>query len=244
LILGQGYMGVTAAAELEVIGIFEHPMSMMNKRFLYVNLNTARDIFYMDGRLTSVDLVLDDYHDLDLTIDRYVSVLDTSVYDVRSWKSMNKVLLQQIESDNFFGLIIIGILYLVIGFGIFGTVLMMVMERRREFSVMMALGLRPGRLIRIVLTETVLMGIVGALIGLALSFPVIYYFHLNPIPITGANAEIYREFNLDPVLAVAIKPVSLFWQFFTVLILSIAAAVGPVNSIRKFNFVSIIRGRE
>ena len=53
---------------------------------------------------------------------------------------MNKVILQQIESDNFFGLIIIAILYLVIGFGIFGTVLMMVMERRREFSVMLALA--------------------------------------------------------------------------------------------------------
>jgi ABC-type lipoprotein release transport system permease subunit len=244
VVLGQGYMGITAADELEVIGIFDHPMSMINKRFIYVNLNTAKELFYMDGRLTSVDLVLDDYHNLDDAILKYVSALDTSVYDVRSWKSMNKVLLQQIESDNFFGIIIIGILYLVIGFGIFGTVLMMVMERRREFSVMMALGLRPGRLIRIVLIETVMMGAIGALIGLALSFPVLYYFHLNPIPITGANAEIYREFNLDPILEVAIKPASLIWQFFIVLILSIVAAVGPVKSISKFNFVSIIRGRE
>ena len=174
----------------------------------------------------------------------FTSVLDTSVYDVRSWKSMNKVLLQQIESDNFFGIIMIAILYLVIGFGIFGTVLMMVMERRREFSVMMALGLRTRRLVRIVLTETVFMGMIGALIGLALSFPVIYYFHLNPIPITGESAQMYREFNLEPVLEVAIKPVSLFWQFLIVLILSIVAAIGPVNSISKFNFVSIIRGRE
>ncbi|RLD20646.1 MAG: ABC transporter permease [Bacteroidetes bacterium] len=244
VVLGQGYMGMTAAAELEVTGIFDHPMSMIDKRFIYVNLNTARDLFFMEGRLTSVDLVLKDYNDLDVTMDKYISALDTTVYDVRSWKSMNKVLLQQIESDNFFGIIIIGILYLVIGFGIFGTVLMMVMERKREFSVMMALGLRPGRLVRIVLAETIMMGMIGALIGLALSFPVIYYFHLNPIPITGENAEFYREFNLEPILEVAIKPVSLFWQFLIVLILSIVAAIGPVNSISKFNFVSIIRGRE
>jgi len=244
VVLGQGYMGMTAAAELKVIGLYEHPMSMIDKRFIYVNLNTARELFYMDGRLTSVDLVLEDYHDLDMTMNTFTSALDTSVYDVRSWKSMNKVLLQQIESDNFFGLIMIGILYLVIGFGIFGTVLMMVMERRREFSVMMALGLRARRLVGIVLTETIIMGIIGALIGLALSFPVIYYFHLNPIPITGESAQMYREFNLEPVLEVAIKPVSLFWQFLIILILSVMAALGPVNSISKFNFVSIIRGRE
>lgn len=244
VLLGQGYMGMTAAAELEVTGIFDHPMSMIDKRFVYINLKTARELFFMEGRLTSCDLILEDYDDLDVTMDRYISVIDTSVYDVRSWKSMNKVLLQQIESDNFFGIIIIGILYLVIGFGIFGTVLMMVMERKREFSVMMALGLRPARLVRIVLAETVMMGMIGALIGLVLSFPVIYYFHLNPIPITGENAQFYRDFNLEPILEVAIKPVSLVWQFLIVLILSIVAAVGPVSSISKFNFVSIIRGRE
>ncbi len=244
VVLGQGYMGMTAAAELEVVGLYHHPMAMIDKRFIYTNLNTASELFYMDGRLTSVDLVLDDYHDLDLAMTKYVDALDTTVYDIRSWKSMNKVLLQQIESDNFFGKIIIGILYLVIGFGIFGTVLMMVMERRREFSVMMALGLRSSKLVRIVLAETIMMGIIGALIGLALSFPLIYYFHLNPIPLTGDNAEIYREFNLEPILEVAIKPLSLLRQFVIVLILSIVAAIGPVNSIGNFNFVSIIRGRE
>lgn len=243
VVLGQGYMGMTAAAEFEVIGLFEHPMSMIDKRFMYISLRSARELFFMEGRLTSVDLVLDDYHDLDVSMAKYVNAIDTSVYDVRSWKTMNKVLLQQIESDNFFGRIIIGILYLVIGFGIFGTVLMMIMERRREFAVMMALGLRPAKLVRIVLAETIMMGMIGAVIGLALSFPVIYYFHLNPIPITGENAEIYREFNLDPILEVAIKPVSLLWQFVIVLILSIVAAIGPIQSIRKFNFVSIIRGR-
>ena len=50
--------------------------------------------------------------------------------------------------------------------------------------------------------------------------------------------------NRDPVLEVAIKPLNLLWQFFIVLILSIASAIGPVSSIGRFNFVSIIRGRE
>lgn len=243
VLLGQGFMGMTAAAELEIVGIFNHPMDMVDKRFAYMNLNTASDLFYMDGRLTSVDLVLDDYHYLDESIHRYVSALDTTIYDLRPWQTMNKVVLQQIEADNFFGLIIVGILYLVIGFGVFGTVLMMILERRREFAVMMALGLGSKRLVNIVLVETIYMGIIGALIGLALSFPLLYYFHLNPIPITGENADIYREFNMEPVLEVAIKPLSLIAQFIIVMFLSFIAAIGPVVSISKFDFVSIIRGR-
>ena len=244
VLLGQGYMGMTAAAALEVEGVFEHPMSQIEKRVIYMNLGTAEEMFFMHSRLTQVGIVLDDYTNLKRVEKRYTAVLDTTVYDVRSWQSMNKVLLQQIESDNFFGVIIIGVLYLVIGFGIFGTVLMMVMERRREFSVMMALGLRPRKLVRIVMLETLMMGSIGAIIGLILSFPMIYYFHLNPIPITGESADLYREFNIEPVLEVAIKPLMLFGQFAIVFILSILAAVFPVNSISRFNFVSIIRGRQ
>ena len=244
VMLGQGYMGITAAAELEITGIYEHPMQQIEKRMVYLTLETASDIFFMHGRLTSVPIVLEDYHDLDVAVQHYSAVLDTSVYVIKPWQEMNKVILQQIESDNFFGLIIIGILYLVIGFGIFGTVLMMVMERRREFSVMMALGLRPRRLVTVVMLETIFMGCIGAVVGLALSVPVIYYFHLNPIPITGESAEMYREFNIEPVLEVAVNVGSLFAQFGIVFLLSMLAAVFPVNSIAKFNFVSIIRGRQ
>lgn len=244
VILGQGYMGMTAAAELEVIGIFEHPMEQVEKRIAFVSIETAEEVFFMTDRATSLSIVLNDYQQLDISSARYTAVLDTARYEVKPWQEMNEVLLQQIESDSFFGKIIIGILYLVIGFGIFGTVLMMIMERRREFSVMMALGMRSSRLVRIVLIETIMIGVIGALIGLILSFPVIYYFHLNPIPITGDSADIYREFNMEPVLEVAIQPVSLVWQFIIVLALSIAAAVFPVGSISRFNFVSIIRGRQ
>ena len=244
VLLGQGYMGMTAAAELEITGLFDHPMEQLEKRMTFISLATAREVFFMAGRLTSVAVVLNDYEDLDKALARYAGVIDTSVYELKPWQEMNRVILQQIESDNFFGVIIIGILYLVIGFGIFGTVLMMVMERRREFSVMMALGLRPLRLTRIVLIETIMMGCIGALIGLVLSFPVIYYFHVNPIPITGESAEMYREFNIEPVIEVAVKTWSLVSQFAIVLVLSIVAALFPVWSISKFNFVSIIRGRQ
>jgi ABC-type lipoprotein release transport system permease subunit len=244
VILGQGYMGMTAAAELEITGLFQHPMEQVEKRIAFVHIETAEEVFFMNQRATTVSIVLNDYTDLEVSSARYMASLDTSRYEVKPWQEMNEVLLQQIESDNFFGKIIIGILYLVIGFGIFGTVLMMVMERRREFSVMMALGMRASKLVRIVLIETIMIGVIGAVIGLVLSFPVIYYFHMNPIPITGESADIYREFNMEPVLEVAIQPVSLVWQFAIVLLLSVGAAVFPVNSISRFNFVSIIRGRQ
>ena len=56
-------------------------------------------------------------------------------YEVMTWQEMNREMVQSIEADNVGGIIMLGILYIVIGFGVFGTIMMMTMERRKEFAV-------------------------------------------------------------------------------------------------------------
>ena len=59
---------------------------------------------------------------------------------------MNKLMINQMDADSKSGMIMIIILYLVIAFGIFGTVLMMTAERRREFGVLVAIGMQKSKL--------------------------------------------------------------------------------------------------
>ena len=63
------------------------------------------------------------------------------------------------------GVILLAILYLVIAFGIFGTVMMMSMERRREFGVMVAVGMQKRKLTLLVILETCMIGFLGLLIS-------------------------------------------------------------------------------
>ncbi len=244
VILGQGYMGVTAAGKYPVKGIFDHPMAEFNKRMSFLSLPAAQYLFFMDNRLTNLNVVLHDPDQLELMMDKYTTQIDTTVLTTRSWKLMNEELIQGMESDNFFGQIMIGILYMVIGFGLFGTILMMTMERKKEFSIMIAIGMKRTKLLSQVILESIMIAVIGAVIGLILSFPVVYFYHINPIEITGENAKIYLEMGMEPVLQISLKPGYMVVQFMIVFVLSLFASLLPLYNIMRFNIVDIIRGKQ
>ncbi|GJM29813.1 MAG: transporter [Cyclobacteriaceae bacterium] len=244
VLLGQGYMGITAAGTYPVKGIYDHPMADFNRRLVYLPLAAAQYLFFMDGRVSTVNLVLNDTDDIPGETAFYHSKIDTSSMEVRNWESMNQDMLSAIKSDNFFGKIMIGVLYMVIGFGIFGTILMMTMERKREFSIMMAIGMQDYKLITQVVLESIFIAAIGAIVGLVISFPVVYFYSLHPIPITGESAQMYRDLNMEPILSISTNPGYMLAQFGIVLIISIIASIFPLYNIRKFNIVDIIRGRQ
>ncbi|MEO9964652.1 MAG: FtsX-like permease family protein [Reichenbachiella sp.] len=244
VLLGQGYMGVTAAGKYPIKGIYDHPMAEFNKRLVFLPLSTAQYLFFMDGRLTNINLVLKDNETVEATQNYYRSKMDTTWLEARGWRLMNKEILSGIESDNFFGKIMIGILYMVIGFGLFGTILMMTMERKKEFSIMIAIGMKRTRLLIQVILESIMIAGIGALAGLIISFPVVYFYYLNPIPVPEESAEMYRQLNMEPFLQISIKPGYMVLQFAIVLGVSILASVIPLYNIMKFNIVDIIRGRQ
>jgi len=244
VLLGQGYQGITAAGLYPIPGIFSHPLGELNKRVVYVTIPLAEELFFMYDRLTQQAIVLKDFEDQDLIVREIVQNLDTNLYEMKDWKVMNKEILQGIESDNFFGVIMISILYMVIGFGIFGTILMMTMERRKEFSVMIAIGMKRTKLLSVIVIEAIYMAIIGSLIGLILAFPLVLFYHINPIEFTGETAELYYQMNMEPILQVSIKPDYMFDQFLIVLVISLIASILPLNSILKLDIVKVIRGRQ
>ena len=108
------------------------------------------------------------------------------------WKEMNPELVQQIQSDQAGGYIMLGMLYLIVGFGVLGTLIMMTTERRKEFGVMIAVGMQKKKLGLILTIEMLLMGVVGAASGILGSIPVIGYLVKNPIRFTGEYAEMFE----------------------------------------------------
>jgi len=244
VLLGQGYMGMTAAGIYPVKGIYDHPMAEFNRRMVLMPLAAAQYLFFLEGRVSTVNLVLNDADDIPLKTEFYRSKIDTATTEVRNWESMNRDMLSAIESDNFFGRIMIGILYMVIGFGIFGTILMMTMERKREFSIMMAIGMQDYKVITQVILESLFIATIGAIVGLIISFPIVYFYSLNPIPVPEESAQLYRDLNMEPVLSISSEPGYMVAQFGIVLIISLIASIFPLYNIMKFNIVDIIRGRQ
>jgi ABC-type antimicrobial peptide transport system permease subunit len=137
----------------------------------------------------------------------------------------------------------LGILYMVVGFGILGTILMSTAERRKEFGIMVAVGMHRFKLGIIVVIETMIISLIGILAGVAVSFPVILYFFLNPIPLNGDAAEAMLEYNMDPVMPFLLESGFFLNQALVVLIITMLTLIYPISVISRFKVISAIKGR-
>lgn len=147
---------------------------------------------------------------------------------------MNKTLVQEIKGDNAGGIIMLAILYIVVAFGVFGTILMMTMERRKEFAVMIAIGMHRAKLTMIIIFETIFIGLLGIASGSVLILPVIYYLNGHPIRITGKAAQGYQQFGIEPLLPTALDPSIFLNQGVTVLVIAMVSVIYPLWYINRF----------
>ncbi|MCD4735010.1 MAG: FtsX-like permease family protein [Bacteroidales bacterium] len=130
---------------------------------------------------------------------------------------------------------------MVIGFGIWGTIIMLMAERKRELGIMVAVGVRKIRLIWIVAIESFFIGLLGILSGSIVSFPLVYYFFKNPIYVTGKIAETYAEMGFEPVIKFGLQPDIFISPAITVFILFAIITIYPVWFIYKLQTANALR---
>jgi ABC-type lipoprotein release transport system permease subunit len=240
-LISQGYHGVTAAGIFPVRGIISFPSPVMNNKLLYMDLQAAQEFYGAPDRLTSISVMLHDTRRLEKDM---IAIREKtgSRYEIMSWKEMNRELVQSIESDNISGMFMLGILYLVVGFGIFGTLLMMTVERKRELGIMVAVGMQRLKLALILFIETVYIGLTGIVAGTALAMPVLLILHHNPIKLTGEAARAMMEFNADPVLPFSLDPQLFCRQGLVILAITLISSLYPTLLVLRFNILKAIRG--
>ncbi len=242
VIVGQGYQGVTAAEQLPVAGIVRFPFPKLNNAAIYLSLSAAQKLFNAPERVTGIALMIDDEKEIDDIQTALAASIDSSLV-VMTWEEMSPEIVQVIEADVASEAIIMAILYLVIGFGVFGTVMMMTIERTREFGLLVALGMKRGRLLIVTTIEALMVSMLGAAAGLAAAFPLLMYFYHNPIRVSGEMAEVYITYGLEPIIAVSVDAMVFGSQAIAVLLLAIVASLYPLLFIRKLRPVSALQGR-
>ncbi len=159
-----------------------------------------------------------------------------------TWEKLSPELVQSIQIDNAQGIIMLAILYLVIAFGIFGTIMMMTAERVKEFGILISVGMKKSRLYLVTILETLFISFIGVIAGAIISLPILIYFAANPIPLTGEMADAIVAWGFEPILPFAIYPGMFFAQIWTVLAIAIVSGLYPVNFIRKLKPVEAMRG--
>ena len=227
VLYGQGYHGVMAAGLYPVKGILKFPSPELNKQFVYMDLTTCQQFFSAPNRLTSLVMMVEDHYHLPAAM-RHLKKEIKAPYILMSWSELQPELVSMIEADRAGGLVMKGILYMIITFGIFGTILMMISERKREMGVMIAIGMQRFRLGVVLFFETLMMGILGALAGIAGSIPLAYYFFINPIPLSGDAAKTMIDMGIEPYMYFSMHPDIFYVQAIIVFIITLIIALFPI----------------
>jgi ABC-type lipoprotein release transport system permease subunit len=176
---------------------------------------------------------------LNETIRQVEAIVDTQMLNVYAWHFTMERLLQQSESNRAFIILIMGILYVIVGFGIFGTVVMMANERKREFAIIISLGMSRTRLISAVSVELLIKSLIGTIAAVAIALPVTYWFNVNPIPLTGEIAATYMEFGMEPYVVMAVNPFIFINNVITILVISLFTMIYPIQKILKLKLSNI-----
>ena len=159
------------------------------------------------------------------------------------WNEMMPDLQQNIEVDNASGIIMLSILYIVIAFGVFGTVMMMVSERAREFAILISVGMKRWRLLITLALETLMVSFLGVVAGIFSSIPIILYLAYNPIDLSGSNmADLYEQLSIEPILSFSAQPNIFISQALVVFIIALVTISYPLLFIRRLDPAQTIRG--
>ena len=241
VLISQGYHGVNAAGKYAVAGLVEFGLPQLTNQVIFMPLPAAQYFYGADGLLTALAVVTDKPKKVDTILDAIVQDLDTTAYEVMGWKTMMPELIQGIEIDNISGIIMLLLLYLVIGFGMFGTFLMMTKERLYEFGVMLSVGMHRSRLQLLIFLEIVMLAAIAVLTGFALSLPVISYFSRNPISLAEEYRSAFEKFGIEPIYVFSNEPVVFSSQAWVVFFMALVLSAYPLYKIGKMDPVTAMR---
>jgi ABC-type lipoprotein release transport system permease subunit len=249
VLLSQGYHGATAAGKYVIKGIISLSAPEIESRIVYLPLDVCQTLFAAEGMLTSMALEIKKTSDTDITktIKRLENSMEESLQDqqagfrVLGWRELNKVIVQQMEADNAGGMIMIIILYLVIAFGVFGTVLMMTSERRREFAVVVAIGMQKVKLAWVMVYEMIYIGLIGIIVGAMAATPLILYLYHNPIKLSGEMAKMMEDYGFDMLFKAQMIDSYYLWQSLVVGIIVMVSVIYPVRQILRLKEIEGLR---
>ena len=240
VLIGQGYHGSTAAGKYTIKGILKFGSPQLNDKTLFMPLPAAQNLFGAAGMITSYILQIKNENNLDVMPSDLRKTVGKD-YEVMTWGELMPDIKQHIASDTNNMKVVQGILYLLICFGIFSTLLMMMVERKFELGMLVAIGMKKSKLILLLIAESVLTVFIGCIAGIIASVPLVYFLNKHPIRIGGDTAIAYERFGFEAIFPTSTETSIFISQGIIVLIIGLILSLYPVIKIIQLRPVAAIK---
>lgn len=220
----QGELGPTgpipSTRSFRIAGIFYSGMYEYDMKHAYIDLQVAQRFFRAEGQVSGVEVKARDVERAPRLAEELGTALGRSDIRIRDWKMMNQQLFGALALEKLAMFITLGIAILIAGFSVFGTLTLLVQEKRREVGILKAMGTSAQGVIRIFIIEGLLIGAAGGLMGLGLGFvltfaaehfgirmnPEVYYIDKLPVSLDPTEFTLVGAATVVVCLAATLFP--------------------------------------
>lgn len=202
VVMAQAADGELGTAAYRVSGIFATESASFDGAMAYVTLPAAQALLALGPRVSTINVRLDDRARLPEVMARLRPLVAASGYGVAPWPELLPQLDEMIRLVVVIRTIVMTIVLAVVALAVMNTVFMSVAERTRELGVMMALGMRPSAVVRMVLYETATIMTVASVVGYGAGVFLVTYFGRHGLDLSA----FFRDYTSIPGLTGIVRP--------------------------------------
>jgi putative ABC transport system permease protein len=191
VVMAQADDGSMGAEAFRVSGIFHTGSASFDGQIIYVPLPAAQELLVAPKSYNHLVLKVDDLEQVDQIQQELAERLAGKQVQVLSWKNVDHEIMAIQKFQNGLLDVVLLIIFSIVALGILNTLLMSLFERVREFGVLMAIGAKPGWVLKLVLMESVSLGLVGMSFGLLCGSVLIAWFGKVGLPLPIGDAMSY-----------------------------------------------------
>ncbi|WP_438018585.1 ABC transporter permease [Sorangium sp. So ce315] len=181
----NGTIKPPVAKRFRVIAIFEAGFEQYDTKLAYADLYETQAFYDHGDTVTGVEMKVDDIDNASSIARQITNLLSNGLYYTMDWEELNHGLFTALRIQQIGMSAVLALIIVVAAFTVIATLIMVVLDKKKEIAVLKAMGATDGAILRIFLYQGGIIGVAGTTLGLLLGVAVckgllVYGFPLDP----------------------------------------------------------------
>jgi lipoprotein-releasing system permease protein len=173
------------AKQFRVIGLFEAGFDQYDSKLVYTDLYEAQTFYEQGDSVTGIEMKVDDIDHARAIAREIDHLLGNGIYHTMDWKELNHGLFTALFIQQLGMSFVLGLIVVVAAFTVVATLIMVVLDKKKEIAVLKAIGAKDDAILRVFLYQGAIIGLLGTSAGLLLGLAcckglLAYGFPLDP----------------------------------------------------------------
>ena len=236
----QDTSGVITGGSFRVCGIFSTTNKMFDESQVFVRKADLAALCLMDENVSHEIVVLIDDNERLIEVKTDIEKFAGEHDLVRTWKEISPDLAMLTDMMTQYGAYLVFIILLALAFGIINTMLMAILERKKELGMLMAIGMNKRRIRRMIVFETIFLTFIGTIIGMLVSYFLVGYFSKHGINL-GMYSDAFDELGYSSMIYPILNKEFYVQVVVLTVLTALFAAIFPIRRAIKMNPAEVLR---